>query len=45
MHVQVKNRLPGTRTDVEHGPAAVLDAALAIRENVLCFSLLGYNSA
>ena len=29
MHVQVKNRLPGMRADVEHGSIAVLDAALA----------------
>ena len=45
MHVQVKDRLPGTRADVEHGPVAIVDAALPIRKNVLRFSLLGYNSA
>ncbi len=43
MHVQVKNRLPRTRADVQHGPAAVVNAALPIRKNVLRFSLLGYN--
>jgi len=43
VHVQVKNRLPCTRADVKHGPVAVLDAALAIRKNVLRFSPLGYN--
>ena len=29
VHVQVKNGLPGTRPDVEHGSVAILDAALA----------------
>ena len=29
VYVQVKNGLPGTRADVEHGPVAILDAALA----------------
>src|SRR5271170_5313600 len=29
MHVQVKNRLPGPRADVEYGAVAVLDAALS----------------
>jgi hypothetical protein len=28
MHVEMKNGLPGTRSDVEHGSIAILDAAL-----------------
>jgi len=29
VHVQVEDRLPGTRADVEHGPVAIFNAALA----------------